>query len=130
MKEFEKTTDVAPRVTLKDKVERLIHEYLIYMWLIKANPEQRVAPSNPIDVVWHHHILFTRECAQFCELHFGKFIHHAPTVIGYSKYNSQDNIRDYSKLLIRYKYHTKLQPPVDIWPQMDTPDCCGYDDDD
>lgn len=32
-----------------------------------------------IDEMWHTFILFTRDYADFCERHFGLFVHHAPT---------------------------------------------------
>ncbi len=33
-----------------------------------------------IDWMWHIFLLFTREYADFCESHFGAFLHHLPNV--------------------------------------------------
>ena len=104
------------RPALKNKVERMIHEYLIFMWIRKLNPTERISPSESVDVVWHQHILFTQEYAQFCQRHLGAFLHHVPTVPNYSKANHGDDTRDYAKVLIRYAYHTKLSPPEEFWP--------------
>ena len=35
-----------------------------------------------IDAMWHTFILFTRDYADFCEHHFGVFLHHVPEVEG------------------------------------------------
>ena len=101
------------------EVERLVHEYLIFMWLRKLNPTQPITPSKLVDEVWHQHILFTREYAQFCQYRFGEFLHHKPTVSDYSKRTHSDDLRNYAQVLIRYEYHTKLVPPKDFWPTSD-----------
>ena len=119
--EFEKkrNTGEAERPALKIEVERLLHEYLIFIWLRKLNPTERITPSKRVDEAWHQHILFTREYARFCRYHLGEFLHHNPTVPNYSKANYNDDSRDYARVLIRYAYHTKLAPPVDFWPTSD-----------
>jgi hypothetical protein len=35
--------------------------------------------SNAIDLMWHTFLLFTKNYADFCDRHFGFFIHHYPT---------------------------------------------------
>lgn len=35
-------------------------------------------PSELVDKVWHEFILHTREYMDFCERHFGEYIHHRP----------------------------------------------------
>lgn len=117
VRERNATDDESARAAITKEVERLVHEYLVFMWIIKANPEQRVSPSKPIDIVWHQHILFTREYADFCGKHFGKFLHHSPTVPDYSTTTYSDNMSWYAKVLIRYVYHTKAAPPAEFWPQ-------------
>ena len=37
-----------------------------------------LAPPKAIDEAWHHFILFTRDYMQFCQDHFGAFVHHQP----------------------------------------------------
>src|SRR5687768_16254485 len=36
--------------------------------------------SGEVDEVWHAHILFTRQYAEFCQAVNGKFIHHDPVL--------------------------------------------------
>jgi hypothetical protein len=43
------------------------------------NPENICAMYSPkVDTIWHTHILFTKEYANFCTTVFGRFIHHTP----------------------------------------------------
>ena len=107
----QKTTE-GERSAIKDEVKRLIHEYLVFLWLRKLYPKQIMPASKPVDIVWHQHIIFTREYAQFCQRELGSFLHHTPNS---SEKNGYDNI--YSKLLVRYKYHMKSEPPEQFWPQ-------------
>ena len=37
-----------------------------------------MTPPEPIDVCWHHFILFTSAYTAFCSDHFRRYIHHAP----------------------------------------------------
>lgn len=41
------------------------------------NPEQGF-PTQEIDEIWHTFILHTKDYSDFCNTHFGTFIHHAP----------------------------------------------------
>lgn len=47
---------------------------------LAGNTDLAVAPSKPIDDAWHNFILFTEDYEQFCQSHFGSFIHHVPLV--------------------------------------------------
>ena len=38
-------------------------------------------PSQVVDDLWHAFILCTRDYAQFCQLAFGRFLHHKPAVM-------------------------------------------------
>ena len=40
--------------------------------------EENFVPTEKIDLVWHHFILFTAAYADLCDKYFGKFIHHVP----------------------------------------------------
>lgn len=43
--------------------------------------DQRVAmPSKLVDVAWHAHIASTHEYQRFCDVVFGRFLHHTPEV--------------------------------------------------
>jgi len=100
----------------KVEVENLIHEYLVFVWLRKLYPLQIMPASERVDVAWHQHILYTREYAQFCKLHLGSFLHHTPKMPSTGSTANKSN-PNYTKLLIRYKYHTNSKPPEEFWPQ-------------
>lgn len=40
-----------------------------------------ISPSKEMDDVWHEFILFTRDYYNFCNMFFGKMIHHQPEVV-------------------------------------------------
>jgi len=40
--------------------------------------EQVAMISDQVDNVWHEFVLFTRQYANFCNNHLGKFLHHSP----------------------------------------------------
>jgi hypothetical protein len=43
-----------------------------------AISEEPLAPTEQIDEVWHNFILYTRDYVDFCDTHFGFFLHHIP----------------------------------------------------
>jgi hypothetical protein len=45
---------------------------------LEANGEMISMPSKAIDVGWHEFILFTQKYSDFCEVAFGRFLHHTP----------------------------------------------------
>lgn len=104
---------------LKHEVGKLVHEYLIFIWLRKLYPLQTMPASKHVDIVWHQHILYTREYAQFCKRNLGSFLHHTPKMPSTGSTADKSN-PNYTKLLIRYRYHTKSEPPEEFWPQSDT----------
>lgn len=57
----------------------LFAEVKKYLALIARDPEAELPMfSTRIDQVWHEFVLFTREYAEFCVRHAGRFLHHAP----------------------------------------------------
>lgn len=60
------------------QAEELITEYLRYMTIVSENHGQIFAPSDAVDEVWHTHLLFTADYAEFCEKVVGTFLHHRP----------------------------------------------------
>ncbi|MBX2866783.1 hypothetical protein KTR10_02430 [Candidatus Kaiserbacteria bacterium] len=48
-------------------------------YLITTHVGERAHPNEDADIMWHAHILHTKDYARFCEEHFGKFLHHTPT---------------------------------------------------
>lgn len=55
-------------------------EYRRFLYLMKAFPNEQVAPSVDVDTFWHYHILDTAKYAVDCELVFGYFLHHYPYI--------------------------------------------------
>lgn len=54
----------------------VIDEYKKFIYL--AAVYGKVAPPDPIDQIWHQHILYTKDYFNFCQSLFGKSIHHSP----------------------------------------------------
>jgi len=52
-------------------------EFLRFISLSFVNKGMH-APSAEVDEFWHAFLLFTREYHEFCQRHFGKFVHHVP----------------------------------------------------
>ncbi len=50
----------------------------LYLCGIKAKGDPSIAPPEGVDAGWHEFLLFTEDYQQFCELYFGRFIHHRP----------------------------------------------------
>lgn len=61
------------------QVEELEREYKRFLLIIVLNPEIRFPISKQVDVMWHTHLLFTRDYAAMCrEVNHDTFIHHQP----------------------------------------------------
>jgi hypothetical protein len=59
-----------------DKVEK---EYKQFLYLIATNPGKTVVPwSEPLDDLWHEHILDTHKYTEECKKIFGQYVHHNP----------------------------------------------------
>jgi hypothetical protein len=46
---------------------------------------ENVVPSKEVDDAWHDFILDTRQYVEYCELKFGRYIHHCPQDIANSE---------------------------------------------
>jgi hypothetical protein len=64
-----------------ERARRLLEEALRFLE-VAANSTDPVAPSQSVDVAWHHFILFTRDYAAYCDRYLGRFIHHQPEMQG------------------------------------------------
>lgn len=74
-----------------------------------------IAPSNIIDLIWHSHILCTREYREYCASMFGKFLDHHPTIMN-TKYARNDN-QGYENTIRIYKELFGVIPPYTWWPR-------------
>ena len=91
----------------KEYTLRVIEEYKKFIFLAT---QENVAPSFPIDQVWHAHILFSKDYEKMCNL-IGKYIHHQPTekksINGKTKDEYLETKKTYNKFF--------GEPPSDIW---------------
>ncbi len=61
----------------QQEAETLVSDMLRFLFLCGTRPDH-LAPTEAIDVAWHHFILFTRDYRTFCNKTFGTFIDHNP----------------------------------------------------
>lgn len=89
----------------EEETTESIMEYVKFM--ILASTYDNMTPSITIDNIWHVHLLYTKDYANFCKLlPSGEFIHHNPTT-------SPENDK-YDNTLELYSKLFKSQPPS-IW---------------
>lgn len=96
-------------------------EYMRALYTLKdAGPP--MVPSHDVDLLWHGHILDTKQYASFCANFFGHFLHHAPSYT------------DSQKAALRLKYAVYLDhyaerfglPNPSVWPSLAASDeSCG-----
>lgn len=91
--------------------EAVLIEVLRFMELVHSIGE-RLTPSNKVDLAWHEFILFTKLYADFCSLHFDKFIHHYPGD------NHLENKIGFKKLHYHYNKHFGFEPNPEFWGKV------------
>jgi hypothetical protein len=102
-----------------DDAKRALVEAIKFMCLASESDVGRLTPAHRVDLAWHELILFTRSYQEFCEKHFGKFVHHQPEGV------NQDNQLQFAKTLQLYK-QAFGPPPQDFWGSCDkTTSACG-----
>lgn len=57
--------------------EKLFSDTKLFLWLCSFG--EVLSPPPLIDEAWHVFIIFTEDYADFCNRHFGRFIHHRPS---------------------------------------------------
>jgi hypothetical protein len=94
---------------------RVIDEYKKFMFLI-CSTNQPLTPSEPVDQVWHLHLLYTRSYwKQFCPEVLKREVHHGPTRGGPEE---RDKFTDwYAQTLHHYRIKFNCDPPTDLWPR-------------
>ena len=63
--------------------EKLIREYCYFLTCCRDTEKvsyrgKTLSPSPLVDLVWHEHILATKEYMKFCDEVFGAYLHHTP----------------------------------------------------
>lgn len=84
-----------------------LEETLKFLFLIHYS-ESKLTPSLKVDYAWHEFILFTRCYHDFCNQHFGRYIHHHPGG------DEKENHRNYLKTLQLYILNIGA-PPKELW---------------
>ncbi len=92
---------------------RVIEEYKRFVFLA-MEAGHAVSPAEPVDQVWHLHLVFTesywqRMCGEVC----GRRLHHQPTKGGGHEAQKFDAM--YAQTLASYRRFFGAEPPADIW---------------
>lgn len=90
-----------------DEVTDILSEVVKYLNLT-AYYEQRLTPSLMVDYAWHEFILCTKAYSEFCQDHFGKYIHHHPGGTG------KENRKQFRNTLMYYRKHFG-EPAEKFW---------------
>lgn len=99
----------------QEMVVPVMSEVLKFLFLI-GKTGQRLTPSLIVDLAWHEFILCTRHYHDYCDSHFGRYIHHHPG--GDEKQNNQQF------LLTLETYHELLgTPPEQFWGSLGNSNC-------
>jgi hypothetical protein len=65
------------------EAEQIWRETLKWLWFCGTSPKgtspELLAPMCVVDEMWHTFVLFTLEYTEFCQRHFGRYLHHVPT---------------------------------------------------
>jgi hypothetical protein len=88
------------KLGLNEQEARLLFEETKRFLFLCGTLPGKWSPTKQIDEGWHNFILFTKDYAEFCQTHFGRFIHHNPRRIvkrdtdGASPAETHDAARD------------------------------------
>ena len=96
-----------------ERVQRLLHEYVRFLWLHRARPEDALSPSPLVDAFWHHHLLATRSYADLCACLGLKFVHHDPLRAAAAPEQQRER---YRATLIAYRAYYGRDAPAEFWP--------------
>lgn len=107
-------------------VEIVAKQYLRYLGIIAAYPADRFPVSEPVDEMWHTHILFTRDYRKMSDAVRGEYINHDPVITDADR---QPLMPYYHKgTLVRYRQLYGTAAPRYIWPVVNGAICwSGYD---
>lgn len=79
-----------------DQAENLFKDLLRFFWGTRRHAlDRKTNPDNPnlefvyimdedmrdIDQMWHIFLLYTRDYMEFCQKHFGEYLHHQPDLV-------------------------------------------------
>lgn len=84
-------------------------------------------PPPLIDIIWHEHILFTRQYEADCQMVGGQFLHHTPEPTPTTTEKITEYANDATFLLKQYRLSFGEDAPTAIWPIPVLPQTVGYD---
>ena len=95
--------------------EKLIREYCYFLTCCRDTEKvsyrgKTLSPSPLVDLVWHEHILATKEYMKFCDEVFGVYLHHTPGDYDIEFY--ENTIEAYDRCIWKPR-------SSDIWPEPD-----------
>jgi len=94
------------------RVTQAVEEYRKFLMMVRC--KIRVSPCPDVDVVWHEHILHTRQYASDCEEALGEFLHHTPSTG--NEEEAELRSETYQATLASYRILFCREPPI-IWSQ-------------
>ncbi|BAU84117.1 hypothetical protein SLA_3203 [Streptomyces laurentii] len=101
--------------------EAVMDQGLAFLWTMGSTGKGDVmAPSRQVDPAWHTFMLHSQEYAEWCEAHFGRFLHHAPN----SKIRSLGLMLDVTELIRQAGFAVDKT----LWgtaAECNEPACCG-----
>ncbi|KAA3615691.1 MAG: hypothetical protein D8M58_15975 [Calditrichaeota bacterium] len=92
-------------------------EVLKFLFLI-SHTNQKLTPSQKVDLVWHELILCTKMYDQICKTHFDRFIHHHPGG------KDEENRQQFKNTLKAYNEYFG-EPPYFFWGTDNNFENCG-----
>ena len=97
---------------------RAITEYRRFAF-IAATAGHPVSPSDPVDQVWHLHLLYTNSYwLRFCQEVLDMHLHHHPGTGGSAERAKFDGW--YADTLNSYRRCFDTEPPSELWPAAGT----------
>ncbi|EAY31131.1 glycine-rich domain-containing protein [Microscilla marina] len=91
----------------------VIQEYKKFMFLVAVSGHS-VSPSDPVDQVWHLHMIYTQSYwEEFCHGILGKAVHHNPTKGG--KDERKKHVNMYDQTVESYLKYFGEPQPAHIW---------------
>lgn len=93
---------------------RAIADYRRFCYLA-VRSQVPLSPSPSVDLVWHHHLTYTRDYwTRFCPDVLGASLHHEPA--GSNSADRADLAEQYARTLQRYQDVFGVPPDDELWP--------------
>jgi hypothetical protein len=104
-------------------VDQAITEYKKFLVLARLEYGPLEMFSRQVDEVWHAHILFTRDYAEFCQIAFGQFFHHQPLTHHEAQTSSEKISKQDPASHFAIAYTTVFGALSPLWENVRLSDC-------